>query len=511
MKKTFLSLLLAAFTISSFATVTLDADLKAALPSGKFFLPAPPEVGSLIWLDDSITYYKYKKAAHENLDANGDRWDSIWAKLNEQYYFALYRLAADSVMNAPFIDVTWERKGINNYTAKKNPNTTDFPNIYALEQLCEQMKSDNTSNLWRTRPRPYKYFGEWYGSTHYDPRTASSDSYPSGHGYFAGLFGMCMMYIDPDNAQAIKAMMDEWMECRLWVGAHWKTDLSAGWQLGAIAFSIAMNYDQFRNLVEDAKKELANYRAAHPEPTPAPAIGDNNTTEELNTFLSAHNGETLPELSITRPVAKNMYNTLCLPFSMDAEQIAASSLNGVQIHEFTNAVVADDELYLYVSEPINAIQAGKPYFVQYDATTQLEELNFTNVTISNTNPQKSAVNINGVEFRGTFVPFAMSAQEAYTTDGGYLFLDRDNQLYWPNTDGTIKPFRAYFYVNTSSAPAEAPMHRNMKAHLGKQEQTPTGDGTIQGGTPEAAKIIKRGAVYIIKGNEKYDVQGKLID
>lgn len=262
MKKTLvLAIFLNALLCVSMAqTTVLDAELKAALPSGEFFLPAPPEVGSLVWLDDSVTYFRYKEAAHNNLDENGDRWDSIWAKLNEQYYFALYRVAADSVMNAPFIDVTWSKTGANKYTASNTRNTELFPKMNELQLFCEKMKTENTG-IWRTRPRPYKYFGDWYGKKYPIDRTDAT-SYPSGHGYFAGLFGMCLMYIDPANAQAIKAMMDEWMKCRLWVGAHWNTDLSAGWQLGAVAFSIAMHYDQFRNLVEDAKTELEEYRAA---------------------------------------------------------------------------------------------------------------------------------------------------------------------------------------------------------------------------------------------------------
>lgn len=491
------------------AAVTLDADLKAALPSGEFFLPAPPAVGSLIWLDDSTKYYQYKDSI-QNTDINGDQWDSAWAKMNEPYDFALFRLAADSVMNAPFISATWTRTKANTYKVTKVRNDSVFPNINALEQLCEAMKDQNTSKLWRTRPRPYKYFGEWYTGTHYSVNKNDATSYPSGHGYFAGLFTMCMMYIDPANALKIKKMMDEWMECRLWVGAHWNTDLSAGWQLGAIAFSIAMNYDQFHDLVMASKAELENYRAAHPQPAPALTIGDSNTASEVSTFLSDHNGETVPSLEITRPVLNNMYNTLCLPFSMDADQIAASSLNGVQIYEFTNAVVADDELYLYVSEPVNTIEAGKPYFVQYTASSQLDELSFADVTISNADLDAQAVTFNGVTFKGTFEPFAMPAQGSLNMNGGYLFLGANNQLYWPSTAGEIKPFRAYFYVDAASAPAGMPLRHGMPAHIGQPAQTPSGIGSIQGGDAQAAKIIERGAVHIIKGNEKYDAQGKSI-
>ena len=509
MKKTVtLIFFLTSFFCGIHAQITLDAELEAALPSGQFFLPAPPAENSLIWRDDTTTYFQYRRAARHFDEEKQEYWDSVWAIINEQYYFALYRLAADSVMNAPFItNVSWT-KGAQKYIVSYTRNTTDFPQMNALQQLCETMKSVNTG-LWRTRPRPYYYYGDWYkGSKVLKPNDQTS--YPSGHGYFAGLFGMCMMYIDPANAQAIKAMMDEWMECRLWLGAHWKTDLSAGWQLGTIAFSIAMNYPQFHDLVMAAKEELEDYRATHPQPAPALTIGDANDATEVNNFLTDQNGETLSALEITRPVMNNMYNTLCLPFSMDADQIAASSLNGVQIYEVTNAVVADDELYLYVSEPVNTIVAGKPYFVQYAAAAQLDQLSFENITISNADLDAQAVTFNGVTFKGTFAPFEMPAQTDLNLNGGYLFLGTDNQLYWPSTTGEIKPFRAYFYVDASSAPAGMPLRHGMPAHIGQPAQMPTGTGTIQGGDAQAAKIIERGAVHIIKGSEKYDAPGKSI-
>lgn len=260
-------------TSLSLSAVTLDADLRAALPSGEYFLPGPPEVGTPAWRLDSLTYFQYKERGRVYNTATQDCWDSAWAKMNEPYYFALYRYSADSVMNAPFItNVSWTKNAAGKYTVTYTRNTTDFPEMNALEQLCEQMKEDNTSSLWRTRMRPYCYFGDWYAGKKYAAGTANASSYPSGHGYFAGLFGMCMLYIDPANALAIKRMTDEWAECRLILGAHWASDVADGKQLGAIAFAIAMNHDQFRNQVEAAKAELEAYRAAHTGvPTELPA------------------------------------------------------------------------------------------------------------------------------------------------------------------------------------------------------------------------------------------------
>lgn len=266
MKKLFIILtILLSWNQVSTVAVTLDADLLAALPSGEFFLPGPPEVGTPAWSLDSLLYFHYKELGRVYNAATQDCWDSVWAKMNEQYYFALHRYGADSVMNAPFLtNVSWTKNAAGKYTVTYTRNTTDFPEMNALEQLCEQMKEENTSSLWRTRMRPYCYFGDWYAGKKYVVGTANANSYPSGHGYFAGLFGMCMLYIDPANALAIKRMTDEWAACRLILGAHWATDIADGKQLGTIAFAIAMNYDQFRNQVEAAKAELETYRAAHP-------------------------------------------------------------------------------------------------------------------------------------------------------------------------------------------------------------------------------------------------------
>lgn len=267
-------------TLSSVqAAVTLDAELQAALPSGQVFLPGPPEIGSLIWQDDSIKYFEYKALSRVYDTERDAYWDSIWAKMNEQYYFALYRLSADSVMNAPFISASWTRNSTTKYTVTYTRNDSVFPKMNKLQQLCESMKSAGTSNLWRTRPRPYYYFGDWYSGRYYAQNLSDASSYPSGHGYFAGLFGMCMLYIDPANALPIKRMMDEWAFCRLILGAHWNTDVQDGKTLGAIAFAIAMNYDQFRTLVEEAKAELEAYRTAQ-EQNQETAV---ETVPELNT------------------------------------------------------------------------------------------------------------------------------------------------------------------------------------------------------------------------------------
>lgn len=249
-------------------------------------------------------------------------------------------------------------------------------------------------------------------------------------------------------------------------------------------------------------------------PTPAVEIGDLNNAEEVTAFLNTYDGQTIDELIIDRPVLNNMYNTLCLPFDMNAAQIAASSLNGVEIYEFIDADVTNDELYLYTSEQKHEIVAGRPYLVKFSAASQLDELNFIDVVINNADLDNQAVTIKGVTFKGTFQPIVLGAQEGLNFNGGHLFLMANNTLMWPNTNNPLKPFRAYFTVNVDAGQsAGMPVRRGMPAHIGGPAQIPTGVDQISqepGQTCNSQKLIENGVLYIIKNGVKYNAQGQIV-
>ena len=243
-------------------------------------------------------------------------------------------------------------------------------------------------------------------------------------------------------------------------------------------------------------------------PTPAVEIGDPNDAEEVSAFLATYNGQTIDELIIDRPVLNNMYNTLCLPFDMNAAQIAASSLNGVEIREFTGASVEGTTLNLSVGDPVNAVVAGRPYFVKYSAASQLDDLHFEDVTINNALLDNMAVTFDGVTFKGTFTPFVMP--NGLNFQGGYLFLGQNNQLFWPNTPNPLKPFRAYFYVNVeSSTPGNAPKYRGMPARIVEGKNVATGVENAQSAN-QSTKVIVNGQLIIIKNDVRYNAQGQIV-
>ena len=237
-------------------------------------------------------------------------------------------------------------------------------------------------------------------------------------------------------------------------------------------------------------------------------IGDPNNATEIETFLTNNNGQTIDELIIDRPVLNNMYNTLCLPLDMNATQIAASSLNGVEIREFTGASVEGTTLNLSVGDPVNAVVAGRPYIVKYSAASQLDELHFEGVTINNAVLDNMAVTFDGVTFKGTFTPFVMP--NGLNFQGGYLFLGQNNQLYWPNTSNPLKPFRAYFYVDVeSSTPSNAPKYRGMPARIVEGKNVATGVENAQSAN-QCTKVIVDGQLIIIKNDVRYNAQGQIV-
>ena len=240
----------------------------------------------------------------------------------------------------------------------------------------------------------------------------------------------------------------------------------------------------------------------------AAEIGDPNNTAEVETFLTTYDGQTVDELSIVRPVYRNTYyNTLCLPFDMNAAQIAASSIAGAEIKEFTGAEVVGDELLIDLA-PVDEIEAGKPYFIKYSSADALTQLDFTNVTIDATAPQ--GVTFNGVTLRGTFVPFQMEAQSNLNYEGGYLFLGQNNQLFWPGVTNSIKPFRAYFYVDTTPSNQNgAPKRYGMPARF-NEEQVATSIGNVQGDKVQSTKVLRDGQLIIIRNGVEYNANGMMV-
>ena len=234
------------------------------------------------------------------------------------------------------------------------------------------------------------------------------------------------------------------------------------------------------------------------------SISLNDNDAALPTLLAALNDGNARNFTISRSLSRDgNYSTLCLPFSMDADQIASSSLNGFVVCELTDMWSVGNELRLLVTQT-SAIVAGKPYIIRYagEPTEAISPVEFPGVTVSAS--VGSSTSAEGATMYGILEPTSLDAG-----NHNYLFLMANNTLTWPNTSSKMKAFRAYFILddNTSSG---VPVRRGMPAKIVEQKEIQTGIESIQHSDVSAQKILRDGQLVIISGDREYNAQGQVI-
>ena len=189
--------------------------------------------------------------------------------------------------------------------------------------------------------------------------------------------------------------------------------------------------------------------------------------DDNSTTLETYDSETMAVVLDGRTLYKdNSWNTLCLPFAMDATQIAASSLAGATIKELntetSNLNPADGMLTLNFTTaydptdaPSGSIVAGRPYIVKWATTgDNISNPTFPGVTISSITPTAVEFDITGssdkCQFVGQYSPFSIVASGATGSDQGnvneIIMLGSGSKLGYSQNPRTLNCFRAHFYV-----------------------------------------------------------------
>ena len=197
------------------------------------------------------------------------------------------------------------------------------------------------------------------------------------------------------------------------------------------------------------------------------------------------------------------FNTLCLPFDLDAAALAASPLAGyAKLAKFCEATVdgGADELQL-VYEYATSIEAGVPYLINFPAGENIVNPTFTDVTISATEGSNANLG-NGIIVKGILKPEPFTAGNE-----DMLFLLGENKLTWAGVTNYLKGFRAYFQL--TSTPANSPVRRGMNARIVERQNMPTGIEDARGEV-KSLKLLENNQVVIIRNGVKYSVQGQVI-
>ena len=173
------------------------------------------------------------------------------------------------------------------------------------------------------------------------------------------------------------------------------------------------------------------------------------------------------------------WNTLCLPFSMTAAQIAANAdFAGAEIRELSSASFDDGTLTLDFTPAtgegaVTGITAGVPCIIRWESGSSFTPT-FSGVTIDATARNK-ACDLGGgksITFTGTYNPVRYADENK-----SVLFLGEGNTLYYPDGKATttIGACRAYFALSglTAGEPSDpnATGVRAFNLNFGEGEQT----------------------------------------
>ena len=153
--------------------------------------------------------------------------------------------------------------------------------------------------------------------------------------------------------------------------------------------------------------------------------------ENVGAYSIRLNGRTL--------YTDNSWNTLCLPFDLSADQLAASPLADADIRTLSNASFSNSTLKLDF-EAATTIEAGKPYIIKWTSGSDIANPSFTDVTI---NDATTPVETKYVDFVGTYSPI-----DIFTEDKTNLYLGANDKLYYPTGEDSfiINSFRAFFQL-----------------------------------------------------------------
>lgn len=220
-----------------------------------------------------------------------------------------------------------------------------------------------------------------------------------------------------------------------------KADISdgAGKNTNGIGFLLSMNIEAGNNFMLKAGN-AAYISKIEIIPLSAP-LTLSEADADTDSKIATNNGKTV-DVTLTRTLTAGVWNTICLPFDVTAEQIANVLKSEGNVKEYGSEDASKQTIYF---KDAATMVAGTPYLIK--PTEGAKELVFKGVTIKNVDAVDRMVG-DKYNMCGVFGKYAMN------TNGTELFLKTDGKFYVP-AEGkeTMKGFRAYFLVPKNTAGA----------------------------------------------------------
>lgn len=188
--------------------------------------------------------------------------------------------------------------------------------------------------------------------------------------------------------------------------------------------------------------------------------------------------KTSADVTLKRPMNVGRWNTFCVPFSIDAKQIASQFGEGTQIAKFA----LSDNKFIYF-ETTGIIEAGKAYLVKPTKEAATEGYTFSNVNITALVPTKETVDNDAIDFRGIYNPTDITEDLPTNTFAAGIV---GNVVKKAVNSSNMKGFRAFFIIPEGVGA--------QSSYMLKIDGTATSINSING-----ADVVVNAPVYNLQG------------
>ena len=244
------------------------------------------------------------------------------------------------------------------------------------------------------------------------------------------------------------------------------------------------------------------------------------TETDLDKLIQEH-GQDHPSgcaVDLYRPLQSGMFNTICLPFTLDLETLPETHpLKDATLREYTglnlNTIGGEKVLELVFTDTDvanNTINANIPYIIKLkDEDGYNSIMRFAGpIQLTSTEGESVSKSESGGTYSITYqgiIPYQQVTPKIVDGESLTMMLVADNRLAVMTSEGYMYGFRGYFTLNQ-------PLPKGMKARIADSKGTTTNTTiVVDGKKVNVNKFLQEGRVYIRVGDSLYTLDGQKVE
>lgn len=247
--------------------------------------------------------------------------------------------------------------------------------------------------------------------------------------------------------------------------------------VGTVSFEVAsdVTVGEYDVTISNFEFLSGTTRTAAPDVTFKVTVTDRITLDEESTELPATMAGV--NVKVKRTLKADVWNTICLPFSMDETQLKAAFGDDVELGYFDgyDANGSDITVSFAQVEAADGMEANQPYLVK--VSSAITSFNVDGVDVE-ADEEGAFIRVGGTKSNPKSL-FTGTLRAGTIVPADYLYLS-DNKFYYSTGTTTIKGFRGYFFLKDFDSSAGTPvLNFEVDGQVTKVDgiQVVTNDGT----------------------------------